>query len=431
MDGGSEEEGSRSAARRAERRTALGHVVKGREMTRAPNAFRLALFWLGIQAVWGALLGVSLQSRTIELSPNNPEIATNQLATGGAMVAALVQILIGLWADRRRGGGSRRIEFYAVGALGGATAILCFYDARTFFALTISFMAVQAALNVAIGPYQAIIPDFVERTRFGIASSWMAALQSAGNAIGALAASLIANARVLGSSLGGLLLFTCAVTAVHARSLGLQASSRKGEPPHLTRAFVDLFISRALVYIGFYTLLFNLFFYVRALLGGTTLAQARLQTGMLIVVFTLVGSLGAALAARPSDRLDKRLVATLGGAGFIAALALFIASRALLGAAAATVIAGVGWGVFLVADWAIACRVLPAGAMATAMGIWNLAIVLPQVVAPALTTLVLQHLSGAMGPEAPRVAFGLAFGETFLGIAWLWRIPRRVVEDQF
>jgi MFS family permease len=398
-------------------------------LARTPKPLRLALFWLGIQAVWGALLGISLQSRTIELAAGNAVIAYGHLATIGALVAAVTQVAIGFWSDARRRNGSRRIEFYLVGAVGGAIALTFFYDARTFFALTIAFVALQAALNVAIGPYQAIIPDFVERTRIGVASSWMAALQGAGNAIGALAASFITDARLLSASLGALLLATCTITSVHARRLGLL-----GAPPErtgsvrVTRAFVDLFISRALVYIGFYTLLGYLLFYVDAVLGPATLADARRQTGILIISFTLIGALGAALAARPSDRLDKRLVASIGGGAFIVALGLFIASGTLGGVIAATLLAGLGWGVFLVADWAIACRVLPQNAMAAGMGIWNLAIVIPQIVAPALTTGVLQHF-GLTGSEAPRVAFALALGETLVGIAWLWRLSRCVIGE--
>ena len=398
-------------------------------LARSGSPFRLALFWLGIQAVWGALLGISLQSRTIELAVGNPIIAYGRLATAGAAMAAVVQILVGLWSDSRRRGGSRRIEFYLVGAIGGAAAITFFYDARTFLGLTIAFIAIQAALNVAIGPYQAIIPDFVERTRIGAASSWMAALQSAGNAIGALAASFIANARVLGSSLAGLLLVTCAVTSLHARGLPLRDSAERSEPLRVTRPFVDLFISRALVYVGFYTLLGYLLFYVEAVLGTTALADAKRQTGILLVSFTVVGALGAALAARPSDRLDKRLVATIGAGGFIVALALFIAAHGFAGVIAATLLAGVGWGVFLVADWAIACRVLPAGAMAVAMGVWNLAVVLPQIIAPALTNVVLEHFALTGGSVAPRVAFALALGETLVGISWLWRLSRCAIGE--
>ncbi len=395
----------------------------------APNPLRLALFWLGIQAVWGALLGISLQSRTIELVAHDAVIAYSRLAMIGASTAAVVQILIGPYSDALRRKGSRRVEFYVVGAVGGAAALGFFYEARTFLALTVAFVVLQAALNVANGPYQAIIPDFIERTRIGIASSWMAALQSAGNAIGGLAASFIANASALAASLGGLLLLTCAVTSVHARRLPLRGSTETGEPLRVTRPFVDLFVSRALVYIGFYTLLGYLLFYVEALLGTSGLTDAKEKTGILIVSFTIVGALGAALAAQPSDKVDKRLVATLGGAGFMLALAIFILAHALWLAIAATVVAGIGWGVFLVADWAIACRVLPRGAMAAAMGVWNLAIVLPQIIAPAFTGLVLMYLRVTSGGAPSRIAFTLALGETFVGIAWLWRLSPQAIGE--
>ncbi len=403
--------------------------VRTAERPPAPNPFQLALFWLGIQAVWGALLGISLQSRTIELSPDNALIVYGRLATVGAIVAAIVQVVVGFRSDARRREGSRRIEFYAIGALGGAVSLALFYDAATIVSLTIAYVAIQASLNVAIGPYQAIIPDFVERVRVGAASSWMAALQGVGNAIGALAASFITSARGLASALGALLLLTCAVTSWHARQLPLRDTVAPSGKLKVTRPFVDLFVSRALIYVGFYTLLGYLLFYVQNVLGAATLDVARRETGILIVTFTVVGAAGAALAARPSDRGDKRLVATAGAAAFIVALAVFIESHTLVWAGVATVVAGLGWGAFLVADWAIACRVLPTGAMAAAMGVWNLAIVLPQIVAPALTTAVLQRFSLAAGPDAPRVAFGLALSETLVGIAWLWRLSRRDIGD--
>jgi MFS family permease len=396
---------------------------------RTPKALSLALFWLGIQAVWGALLGISLQSRTIELASGDAQLASNQLAAMGAVAAAIVQLIVGFWSDARRGGASRRIEFYVIGAAVGAAALLFFYDARSFAALTAAFIVLQAGLNVAIGPYQAIIPDFVERARTGRASAWMAALQSAGNAIGALAASFIASARLLAASLSALLLATCAITAAHAKGLQLrEAPTGRMQGLTITRAFVDLFISRALVYAGFYTLLYNLFFYVTRVLGATAEAAPR-ETGILIVAFTLVGTLGAALAARPSDRLDKRLVANIGGAGFILALALFIGSHTFAATLLAALIAGTGWGAFLVADWAIACRVLPANALAAAMGVWNLAVLTPQFFAPALTFVVLAHFGATTGPEGPRIAFALALGETLLGIAWLWRLSRCAIGE--
>jgi MFS family permease len=390
---------------------------------RTPSFFRIALFWLGLQAVWGALLGISLQARVIALAPGNALVEYSHLAALGALVAAVVQIVVGPWSDARRGRGSHRIEFYAGGTVAGAAAVAWFYLAPTYAMLVLAYVALQLALNVAIGPYQAIIPDLIAPQRTGAASSWMAALQSVGNAVGAVFASLISDARWLAGSLDALLLGACAVTCAHVRALDLRAIE-PGTRLRITRAFVDLFISRALIYVGFFTLVGYLLFYVRGVLGVTIAAQATRVSGLLILAFTLVGAAGAALAARPSDRLDKRLVATIGGAVFIAGLTLFITTGTLAGAVAATVVAGLGWGVFLVADWALGCRVLPPGALATTMGIWNLALIVPQMVAPFLTATVLTHFP--IGPAAglPREAFALAVGETFLGICWLWRLSR-------
>lgn len=395
---------------------------------RTPDPRRLGLFWLGVQAVWGALLGISLQARTIELSQTSALIAYGRLATAGAFAAAITQVIVGIWSDARRRRGSRRIEFYLFGAIAGALTIAWFYAARTFFELGAAFVALEVALNVAIGPYQAVIPDVVERAKVGLASAWMAALQSAGNAIGALAASFIVNARAISATLAALVLGSCAVTCAHLRELEFPPPPAPA-PVRVTRAFVDLFISRALVYIGFYTLLGYLLFYVRSVLATSAPAGAREETGILIVGFTLVGAIGAALTARPTDRLDKRLVATLGGSAFIVGLALFIGTHAWLWAALATLIAGLGWGAFLVADWAIACRVLPPAAMAAAMGLWNVAIVLAQIIAPAFTTVVLQHFSLLAGAQGPRTALALALGESLLGIAWLWRLPSCVIGE--
>jgi MFS family permease len=392
-----------------------------------PSPPRLGILWFGIQAVWGALLGISLQSRSIELVASQPLLAYGRLATMGAIVAAIVQIVVGPWSDARRRRGSKRIEFYVIGGVLGAIAVAAFYGAATFPALTVAYVCLQATLNFAIGPYQAVIPDAIPKNRFGIASSWMAALQSAGNAVGALCAAYIGNAKILAAALIAMLLGSDAITSAHVRSIDLGPPPRN-ERLKITRDFGNLFLSRALVYVGFYTLLGYLLFYVAGSLGMAQ-TQARQFTGILILAFTVVGTVGAALAARPSDRADKRVVATVGGVVVMAALiAMALLPNAIV-ALIATLVAGLGWGVFLVADWALACRVLPPGALATTMGLWNLAIILPQIVAPALTTMVLARWGGGDQALGPRVAFVLAAGETSLGIAWIWRLSRSAVGE--
>src|SRR5581483_4877888 len=96
------------------------------------NAALLGAFWFGIQMVWGALLGISLQARSLQLAPGWALSAYPVLAVSGACVAAVTQIAAGILSDRLRARGSRRIEFYAAGAIGAAAAILWFYLAHSF-----------------------------------------------------------------------------------------------------------------------------------------------------------------------------------------------------------------------------------------------------------------------------------------------------------
>ena len=72
-----------------------------------------------------------------------------------------------------------------------------------------------------------------------------------------------------------------------------------------------------------------------------------------------------------------------------------------------------GWGAYQAMDWALALRVLPKSETAGKdMGIWHVALVLPQILGPALTGWI---ISGAKWAVSARFAYALAFA-----IAALW-----------
>lgn len=382
-----------------------------------PKAPAIGLFWLGIQIVWGALLGVSLQARAVELGGTRALAAYGLLAAAGAAIAAITQLTIGVVSDRRRTAGSKRVEFHVAGAIVGAIALLWFYSAPSYAQLVAAVLVLQLGMNIAIGPYQAAIPDFFSDEELDAASSWMAALQSAGNAVGALLASLVSDTRIVASTIAASLLASCAFTVAHIRGLEMPRMERRAL--RVDRAFTDLFISRAFVFLGFYTLLGYLFFFVRSSVAGAT----KEATGVLILIVTVSAAAGAIAAARLTARMDRRAVAFAGGAAFICALLAFLASRNMTQLAASALLAGVAWGVFITADWALGCRFLPRHALATAMAVWNLALLAPQILAPVIATALISSLHQAQSAAAPRTAFLAAMCEVAVGIAWIWRLP--------
>lgn len=393
-----------------------------RALTGSASAPKLAAYWFGIQLAWGAVLGISLQARCVQLAGSASLATYGEISALGALAAAVTQILVGLWSDALRRRGNNRAGFYVAGAIAGAAAIVAFYVAATPLELLAAFVALQLGLNFAIGPYQAILPDTVDDARLGRASAWMAAMQSGGNAAGAVLATILGSRLALGAAIGVALLGTCAVTVSHLRALPPRDGVRERRVA-VTRTLVDLFISRAFVYAGFYTILGYLFFYVRSAVTPYVHVDPTTITGVAILLFTLVGAAGAALAAKPSDRLDERLVVTIGGS-VVALAALALASlHAIAGMPVAILFAGIGWGVFLCADWAFACRLLPPRALATTMGIWNLAVVGPQMLAPIIATAILARFGALATSVGPRIAFVVAAVESLVGIAWIWRLP--------
>lgn len=386
-----------------------------------PKPALLAAFWFGIQALWGALLGISLQARTLQLHPDHALIAYGQLATVGALTATVVQLIMGPVSDRLRARGTDRRMFFIAGALLGSIGIFWFYWAPTFSMLLLALIALQLAMNTAIGPYQAIIPDYMPPSVAGMASSWMAALQSLGNAAGAIAAALVAKLLLPQVSIAMLLvvmlLISCAITVVHISTLTPRPIERVAYT--VERSAIDLFASRALLWVGFYTMLGYMLFYIRDTLG---IGGAEFMTGIVILIFTLCGAVGAAFAAKPSDTLDRRVVVNAGTIVFILSLIGFVLVRDVGWMFVAAAAAGTGWGVFLCADWALGCSILPRGMMATAMGIWNVAVAGPQIIAPVLATALLIWLH-PLKPSAPLYAFGLAIVEVLAGTLWIWRLP--------
>jgi len=269
----------------------------------------LSAYWFGMQAVWGAVLGISLQAETIALHPAGYIIAYGKIAALGATVASVAQILAGIISDRMRRRGHNRVMFFVVGAGLGALAIVAFYSSTSFTALVWAFVCLQFALNIAIGPYQAIIPDYVLPARAGTASAWMGALQSAGNAAGAIAATLARWSAAKAALLAAVLLASCAVTVVNVarRPLRPLDEHRIG----VGKAAADLFVSRGLLYLGFYTILGYMLFYLRDVVHAR---NAAFQTGIVILIFTAAGVLGAALGGRNADKADRRLVVNIGNA---------------------------------------------------------------------------------------------------------------------
>ena len=383
-----------------------------------PDPRRLGAFWFGIQVVWTAVLGVVLQDRVSALAPHAVN-AYAALAACGALFAGAVQVAAGMYSDRRRAETGNRRAFYAIGVLVAVPAIVALPVVPSLGWVWVAVFVLQLGMNVAGGPYQGIVGDYVEADRVGRASSWMSVHQFCGSVAGLLLTTLL-RGWSLGVALAACLAAGWLVTDLHVRALPRTRDAAR--PLRVDANMWTVFVSRALINVGFYTLFGFLFFFVRESLH---VADARTTTGILFLAFTVAGVLGAAVAGRPADRLDKRVVVSIACAAIAVAVGAFAAAPTFAVALVCAIASGAAWGASFTADWAIAYAVLPRSALAAAMGVWNLAAAIPQVVAPAITAPLVDAFDARSAGLGPRVALICVIVEFVLGTAWLWRLRLR------
>jgi MFS family permease len=381
------------------------------------HAFRLGTFWFGIQVVWTAVLGVVLQDRVSALAPQAVS-AYALLAAVGACVAAAVQVAAGFASDRRRARVGHRRLFYRAGVALAVPGVVALTVAPSLAWLWAATLLLQVGMNVAGGPYQGIVGDYVEPERVGRASSWMSVHQFSGSVVGLVLTTLLHGA-ALGVALAACLAAGWWATDTYVARLPRTRDA--AAPLRVDRDMWTVLISRALINVGFYTLFGFLFFFVRESLGAGA-AEARTTTGILFLAFTVAGVLGAALAGKPADRMDKRVVVSVACAAIAVAVGAFAFAPTFAVALVCAIGSGAAWGAFFTADWAIAYAVLPRAALASAMGVWNLAAALPQIAAPAITAPVVTFFDARSAGLGPRVALMLVIVEFVLGTAWLWRL---------
>src|SRR5579875_1825677 len=93
--------------------------------------------------------------------------------------------------DRLRSEGRDRRAFLAAGLVVAVPSLWMFYAASSITSLTLSYYALQVGMNVAIGPYQAVISDYIVPEGRGRASAWMVVFRALGNGCGLLVAGFV------------------------------------------------------------------------------------------------------------------------------------------------------------------------------------------------------------------------------------------------
>lgn len=188
--------------------------------------------------------------------------------------------------------------------------------------------------------------------------------------------------------------------------------------------FFWTFATRALVMMGVYTIYPFFALYMRDVVH---VHHPNTMAGYWGLAVLLAGIVPAVAGGHLSDRWRRRKVFVY-AAGIlqaaVASILLFGLIRSVPVIFAMGVVFGVGYGLYVAVDWAIASDVLPDRTRASGrdMGLWHVAFTLPPALAPAVFGPILHHFNQSGGYLGYRLVFAGAVVWFVLGTIFVSRI---------
>jgi MFS family permease len=412
---------------------------KGEAQQRFGNLRHAALsaFWFGSNFLWIPLTTVLIQNQIDSVVQKGSQNTAIGLTLGlGAVLAVTVPPLVGAWSDRLNTRFGRRRPIIVAGSLLTMPGLLILVVANNFVEVVIGFLIIQLFFNGAQAAYAGIIPDVVPAQQVGKASGYLATMTQLGIGTGLGVTSLLGGSRISYVVMGAVALLSIIPTVWAARGEGqtpvvLPPPRPFGETlaeflrPLHEGDFAWVIFTRLMVSSGITAVLYFLVNFFRdVVLPPTTSAATFTSNWLLVVVLTALpfGFFGGLL----SDRLHRRKIFVyLAGAAqaFVAIVFILFYPTAIPLVFALGVAYGVGYGLYFAVDWALAVDTLPDPKLAAKdMGLFHVALALPQAIIPFIGGPLIDALNGPHGNGGYRVVFSSALVFLLLGTILVSRI---------
>ncbi len=324
----------------------------------------------------------------------------------GALGAVIANPLAGALSDRTTSRWGRRRPWILFGAVVAMIALVILATATSIVQLAIGGILIQIAMNIVLAALTAVIPDQVPMRQRATVSAFAGMAPLVGGVVGLILITQVV--RDIQASYYALAVISFVLLALFVLALRDAPLSREAVPPLHLRTFLATFwvnpvrypdfgytfLGRLLVFTGYTTTVMYTFFFLQdavkytTIFPGQTVTQgvAIFQT-IVVVCLVITGILGGII----SDRVQRRKPFLI-GASVVMTVALlllaFFPSWSVVLVAAA--ILGIGFGIYLAVNLALATQVLPTVRdSGKDLGIINTAIFIPLIIAPLIAAVTL------------------------------------------
>ena len=388
---------------------------------------KISAYWFATNFLWGALL-ISILPGEMKAMAESYRVLAISLFTGlGAIIAIVVPLVFGALSDRCVSSWGRRRPYMATGvglnvfglilmaaifafapALPPANAepgigetLTALLTSPTYLAFLLAYMVVQFGNNVTSAAYMGVIPDLVPEDQRGVASGYMALMSQGGTLFGIVSMIVVGKLK-LPEAAKYLVLIVVLVGVALVTILGIRENPLPSRPPKIVWSayakslwidpkkypdFAWVWITRALVMLGFYSVLPFVNYYMDDVIGSRNVEQ---DAGEVLAIILVASTLSALKAGRLSDRIGRKKVVYVSNAT-IAFFALgFILCRTLEQVLFVGVLFGLGYGAYISVDYALGTDVLPSQKdAAKEMAVWHIAMTLPQSIAAPIAGILI------------------------------------------
>ena len=400
----------------------------------------LSAFWFGSNFLWIPLTTLLIQTQIKSVVPSDVKNSALGLAVGiGGVTAVAVPPLVGYWSDRLNTRFGRRRPIMVVGSLLTVPGLVILMFAGNYPSVLVGYLIIQFFFNAANAAYAGIIPDVVPAQQTGRASGYLATMTQLGIGGGLGVTAFFGTNRAV-YLVFGLVALLCLIPTVWAAAgegkepitLGpkkpLGETVREFLRPLHEGDFAWVIFTRLMISSGITVVLYFLLnFFGDVVLPAKTSASAiQLFTNEWLLVVVLVATPFGFVGGLLSDRLHRRKIFVyVAGAAQALVAVTFIAfyPKSVPLVFALGIAYGIGYGLYYAVDWALACDTLPDKAQsAKDMGLFHIALTLPQALLTAIGGALIDLLNGAHGNGGYRIVFASAVVFLFLGTIFVSRI---------
>ncbi|KAF0110190.1 MAG: major facilitator superfamily protein [Chloroflexi bacterium] len=350
--------------------------------------FVLNAYWIGLSFMWNSLHVTILPAVLLNYVPETQKNTWLGLLTFfGLILAMIIQPLSGAISDRWHSRIGRRRPFIWLGTGGDLIFLVIMGFIGGLPALFIGYIGLQITSNTAHGPAQGLLPDEVPASQLGMASGIKITMDMFGIILSSILMGFLISAKNPDPSLSiiviiGLLVLFCGVTLLFSHEK--PTSQSKHIQTDWKVLWDVVFNFKAEGDKSYWRLIFSRFLFLVGVYGFQSFAQYFIRdkfsqqdpiqfTQFVMGSFVIVLIIFSLLSGKLSDKFGrKRLQIISSFIGAFGAVLLIFASTPFQLIFFGSIL-GVGLGIFLSANWALANEMAPQGDVGKYMGLTNLA----------------------------------------------------------